>query len=331
LPILLTTIHEGRILEANESALRLFEYTREEILGKTTPELNIWPDLESRKNTLQEILKEPLGSNHEIQYYTKSRRPITCLITAVQIEYNGEPCILTMSMDITERKTREELLRENEDRFRYIIQHDYNGIAVLDYQERILFVSERFLEDFHLKDRSIIGKPFRESFPEISPRWRDLVRRVLAGAVERCDEDFLRTPEGGVEYFRWECRPYYTKPDVIGGMVLYSEIITQRKERENQLEAIASITEALRNAVSQKEIYPILLDQVQSILHTDAVAVILRIRIASSAFAWQGGIGNLFPVQKPSPAKKFATYSGPMGKYLSITSSAKTREDSHRR
>ena len=115
----------------------------------------------------------------------------------------------------------------------------------MDTDLRYVFVSRRFLEDYRVEDRDVIGKTHYEVFPEIPERWREIHRRVLDGAVERCEEDPFPRQDGSVDWVRWECRPWRLGDGTIGGMVLYSELITERREA----------AEALRQSRTQYETF----------------------------------------------------------------------------
>ena len=117
----------------------------------------------------------------------------------------------------------------------YVIRHDPNAIAVYDNELRYVFVSERYLNDYGVKEKDIIGKHHYEVFPEMPQRWKAVHQRVLAGAVERSDDDYFERPDGSITYNRWECRPWYRAGGRIGGMVTYTEVTTARKLAEMAL------------------------------------------------------------------------------------------------
>ena len=81
----------------------------------------------------------------------------------------------------------------------------------------------------------MIGKHHYEVFPEIPERWREIHRRVLAGAVERAEEDPFPRPDGHVDWVTWECRPWHKADGGIGGMILYSELVTARRAAAEEL------------------------------------------------------------------------------------------------
>ena len=129
----------------------------------------------------------------------------------------------------------EAALRHSVEVMRYIIKHDPDAIAVYDNDLHYIAVSDRYLEDYNVKEEHIIGKHHYEVFPEMPQKWKDVHQRVLAGAIERNEDDFFERPDGSITYNRWECRPWYQADGSIGGMITYTEVTTERKQVENAL------------------------------------------------------------------------------------------------
>lgn len=128
----------------------------------------------------------------------------------------------------------EKSLRENEETMRYIIKHDPNAIAVFDLDLRYVAVSDRYLQDYNVKEADITGKYHYEVFQEMPQEWKDVHQRCLAGAIERNDDDYFERPDGSITYNRWECRPWYRADGEIGGIITYTEVTTERKRAEEE-------------------------------------------------------------------------------------------------
>ena len=63
----------------------------------------------------------------------------------------------------------------------------------------------------------------------------EIHQRCLAGAVEKCDEEEFPRADGKTDWIRWEIRPWHQADNSIGGIIIFSEDITQRKRAEQAL------------------------------------------------------------------------------------------------
>lgn len=136
---------------------------------------------------------------------------------------------------IAEREKIVEALKESEETMRYIIRHDPNAIAVYDHNLHYIAVSDRYLMDYKVAEKDIIGKHHYEVFPDMPTKWREVHQRCLAGAIESSEDDIYERADGSITYNRWECRPWYRLNGEIGGMITYTEVITERKQAEKAL------------------------------------------------------------------------------------------------
>jgi PAS domain S-box-containing protein len=137
--------------------------------------------------------------------------------------------------DITGRKRTEGALRESEERLRLLIRHAPAALAMFDRDMRYLVASQRWIADYHLGDREIIGHSHYEIFPEISEDLKAVHRRSLAGEVLSANEDKFEREDGSVQWLSWEVRPWYTAGGAIGGIIIFSEDITERRKAEEDL------------------------------------------------------------------------------------------------
>lgn len=134
--------------------------------------------------------------------------------------------------DITQQKKTHLELQHREKLLAYIIKHDPSAIAVHDNDLNYLFVSDRYLSDYRVQDPHIIGKHHYEVFPDLPQKWRKVHQRALKGEVISCEEDVYLRKDGTMDYTRWLCRPWHTSEGEIGGIILYTEVITARKQVE---------------------------------------------------------------------------------------------------
>jgi PAS domain S-box-containing protein len=116
-----------------------------------------------------------------------------------------------------------------------VVRHDPIGVAIFNTDLQFMYVSEHFLEDYKVSESDVIGKYHYEVFPEIPEKWRAVHRRTLQGEIHSRDDDWFERPDGSIDHTRWECRPWYKTDGSIGGMILYTEVINERKRIETEL------------------------------------------------------------------------------------------------
>jgi len=143
--------------------------------------------------------------------------------------------------DITERKQAEEAIVHSHELMRYVIEHNNSAIAIHDKSLKYIYVSQRYLHDFNVKEKDVIGKHHYEVFPDLPQKWRDVHQKALSGVISRADDDSFPKEDGTLEWTRWECRPWYEANGSIGGIIIYSEVITERKQAEVKLQLAANV------------------------------------------------------------------------------------------
>jgi PAS domain S-box-containing protein len=113
--IILSRLSDGKILEVNKGFLKILGYCAEDVQCKTTFDLNLWARPEDRA-AMVAALEEKGEGGGEFPFKRKSGEIITGLYSAVVIPINGEKCLLSTVIDITEsrraEKERERLIAE---------------------------------------------------------------------------------------------------------------------------------------------------------------------------------------------------------------------------
>ncbi|MFW9914693.1 MAG: PAS domain S-box protein, partial [Candidatus Thorarchaeota archaeon] len=183
---LVEELHEGILVEdadeiitfVNPQTTTLLGYSFEELIGQPTS--LIIPD-DEKENIRNETAKRPLGisSTYESALMTKEGRRVPVIISTTPLffesgEFRG---ILSLFTDITERKRVEELLRDNEERFRRLTEQNLMGIVLLQdgqikyanqacsdisggysIEELMTWNQARFLQIIHPEDRAFVAE-----------------------------------------------------------------------------------------------------------------------------------------------------------------------------
>jgi PAS domain S-box-containing protein len=113
------------------------------------------------------------------------------------------------------------------------------GIAIFDRDMRYLAASRRYLIDQGLPgDTPLVGRVHYDVFPEVPQKWRDVHAQAIRDGVELSHEaDPYERPDGQTEWIRWSVSPWRDETGEIGGLVLYTEVVTPSVEARLRLEA----------------------------------------------------------------------------------------------
>ena len=146
----------------NDAHLSWLGYPREQVLGRSCLELGIWEDLSERTKLLQDI--RTLGSvrQRECRWRNRQGQRFTMLLAAETIKLNDTPHILSMALDITQRKRAEEELVRTLEREKELSQLKSNFVSM---------VSHEFRTPLGIIQSS--AELLREFFPRMEPAERD--------------------------------------------------------------------------------------------------------------------------------------------------------------
>ncbi|RQW00269.1 MAG: PAS domain S-box protein, partial [Calditrichaeota bacterium] len=139
------TVHdfEGNILYANEETFRLHGFTREEFMAKNLHEIDV-PESEQLIAARMQEIREKGVANFEVQHFKKDGSKIPLHTEVKIVEWDGRKVLLSIAIDLTERKEAEEELKKTKNEFSSLIRNSADIIAVLDTQGNPLFLSASF-------------------------------------------------------------------------------------------------------------------------------------------------------------------------------------------
>jgi PAS domain S-box-containing protein len=230
--------YTGKFLRVNRKMCEITGYEPDELMAMRFLDITYKDDIEQDKAEFERIVRgEAPSYRFEKRYVRKNGelRWVNVNVTVVR-DAEGKPLRSIAAIeDIAERKTAEEALKHSHDLMRYIIEHNRSAIAVHDRDLRYIYVSQRYLDDYKIKDKNIIGKHHYEVFPDLPQKWRDVHQRALAGEIASAEDDPYLRSDGTMDWTRWECRPWYQADGNIGGIIVYTEVITARKQAEREL------------------------------------------------------------------------------------------------
>lgn len=259
---------QGRILYRSPSAIRVSGWSNAELDELGTLKKIIHPeDADAFAQQFAKAIANPgqcvastFRIRHKEGHYTTQHVSITNLLTDESVN-----AIVINSKDITDLVKREDELRQSRDllverekQLSLYIEHSPVAIAMFDMDMRYLVVSRRWIADYQLEGQELIGRSHYEVFPEMPDEYKAVHQRCLKGIPDRKEEDLFVRINGNFIWVRWEVLPWYHASGEIGGILIFTEDITQRKLAE---ESIAISEEKYRSLVERVSDGFIALDQ----------------------------------------------------------------------
>jgi PAS domain S-box-containing protein len=116
--ITISHLVDGEFVEVNEGFEQLTGYRREEIVGKSSLDLDLWKNPDEREQLTSQLEKERSVRNVEAEFTIKNGAVRNSLVSAEVIDLEDVPCVLMIVRDVTDIKLRDERLRETDERLR---------------------------------------------------------------------------------------------------------------------------------------------------------------------------------------------------------------------
>lgn len=243
---------EDKIIDVNESACRLFGYTREEFLDLSVSDL------------VPEEVRLPGSERIKYELRTHGRKPFETVdlkkdgtrffveVTNTEVDFSESGYIFSIVRDITARKKMEAELRISEALEKSIIESPASiNIWAIDNEYRYTFFNNAHREAMLLFwDMEIeIGSSVLTYIKD--PEYRDKVKkqydRLLAGE-EFSLVDKLAGPEGEKHYFENIGSPIRDNSGVITGATIFTTDITERVRLEQELRELIALQQSIINS-----------------------------------------------------------------------------------
>ncbi|MCK5879513.1 MAG: PAS domain S-box protein, partial [Holophagae bacterium] len=162
--VAITQLESGEFLEVNEAFERTFGWSREELIGKTVLDCNIWKHPADRKRIVSLLLKQRHVHEPELELIRKSGETIFVDFNFSLIRMGDKEFIISNILDITERNKAEELLRKSEERFRDAAFNAGDWIWETDGEGRYIYSSPAVENMLGYKPEEMLGKHFYDLF-----------------------------------------------------------------------------------------------------------------------------------------------------------------------
>ncbi len=225
---------EDRIVDVNTEFEKLFDYSIEELKGKYINDLIVGEDLRDEARALTQRTLECQVVTKDTVRIRKGGTLVDVSILGYPITFNGEQVgVYAIYKDITERRRREEALRESEKQYRNLVDNALVGIYKTDLEGNVIYANEALIK--------MMGFESYEDMKSVG---------VLARYSNLDDRDtFIKTIKGTGKVNNFVKNVILTgvlEGDVISGMILD---ITDRKQAVEERIRLATAVEQAAESV----------------------------------------------------------------------------------
>lgn len=182
----ISTVREGRYVDANDLYISTLGYQREEIIGFTSFDINLWVDTVERDAMVRELIQTGKVTDFELHFRDKKGNIHLGLTSASLIKIGEESYILTQTQDITERKKMEQNLEKSEAQYHLLADHTKDQIWLMDLNLNITYISPSVKKISGYPPEEIIKMPLDKILTEASLK---LVLETFSIEISKASEN----------------------------------------------------------------------------------------------------------------------------------------------
>jgi PAS domain S-box-containing protein len=235
--IIITRTSDGLFSEINEAFEKISGYTREEIIGMTSSDLNLWVNANDRDHFLSILKQKRRVTDFKSLFKTKLDAIRNVTLSGEMYEVNGENYILAIIRDITEQLQSEEALKKSEARFRSYFDLSGVGVAITSPSTGWVEVNDRLCRMLGYSSEEI----YKSTWPQLThpdDLGIDLENfaQVISGKIDEysIDKRFLRK-DGETIWTNLSVRCVRDQSGQVDYFVALLFDITERKRVETEL------------------------------------------------------------------------------------------------
>ena len=176
--LVLSRLDNGHFIEVNEMFVNLSGYSREDLLGHSSAELNFWENPSDRTQLVEMTRTNDTKRSLEMSYRRKDGSIRICNASPQPIDLGNVPCMLTVLEDITEQLEIKERIKSSEEKFRTLFDHAGDGIYIADMKGTIIDANPMASDRLGYSHDEIVGMSFTEFIAH------DDIPGVVAGLKE---------------------------------------------------------------------------------------------------------------------------------------------------
>ena len=254
-PLVISDIETGRVIDVNDSWVKMLGFTREEQVGRLSSEVGIWFNPEDRERIAGKLGNRGFFKNEPISLKTKTGKQVNALWSGEIITVGSKKAMLSLLYDMTERLRAEDALRESEERFSKAFNSNPGPLTITQTNSgRFIDVNDSWVKMLGYTRGELIGKSTVELEIWIYPDERKrLVRKFRRQGFLKEELIDLKTKTGSHVKVLWSAETITLADRKVILSLMYD--ITKRVQAETELQA----SEAFLDSIIDQSPFPVLI------------------------------------------------------------------------
>jgi two-component system sensor histidine kinase/response regulator len=164
-PIGITRMSDGVVVYANPALHRVLGWGENEVVGRTVTELRLWAEPDRRPGWVARLGGHGVVDHEEVLFRRKDGTVFEAILSSETMDFDGEPCMLGLFHDVSERVRAERALRASETRLLAFLNSMPTAAHIRDVEGRYLMANKLAADAVNLSPEDLIGRTIRDLMP----------------------------------------------------------------------------------------------------------------------------------------------------------------------
>ena len=271
-------LSDGMYVSINNGFTNILGYTAAEVIGKTSIELNIWVEEETRNILVNKLKDQGRVENYEAIFRKKGGDLVYGLMSASIIDLNGIPHLLNVTKDISGRKLIERALTQEQFLVDALMNNLTDHIYFKDRESKFIRINRAHAHSFGLPDPDFAaGKSDFDFFTEqaANKAFED-EQNIIRTGQSVFKEEKLTRKDNSEAWFSVKKMPLQDKTGNIIGTFGISRDITELKRRELESHVLFEITQGITTSDNLEELLKLMHNSLGKVIYAENCFVALH-------------------------------------------------------
>jgi len=257
----ISTIPEGIFTDVNKTFLVKTGFSKEDVIGKSADDLGLFVEPEKQRAAGVELSKNGALHNFELQICTRSGKILDGLFSGEIIESQEQRLILTVMVDVSERKLAENIVRESESNLAEAQRIAHIGSWEWDMNANIVKWSKEMFRVFDIDPETYDGSPLaiiEVLHPDDVDMFTQNMNNNLSNGNSSALEYRVIHKDGSIHSILAEGRMEYNQDEKPFRSIGTVQDITERKRAEKEIQQannfLDSVVENIPNMIFIKDV-----------------------------------------------------------------------------